>query len=353
MVTEGNSIGPAVQQNRDIYTITWANIDISPTTLAGANQLEGDIPLLASWTLEGLAESTTPNMWQQGFWLALRSKDRGPLFQAYANLSDEQNPTGITITAFASSAFATDTTSATGRIVQYSAGGVLAMANQSTINFLGTTLATDWIGSYRAFVRYRVSSGSDGDMRMQLRTVSAGRVNDSDTVPLLALGLWTVADCGVVTIPGGPVPGATDILDTFGFGLRVENTVAAARVADFMDLILLPADEWLGYFYRDNPGQYLIAESELRIDSAITPRYQLTAWEYEGTPLKLVYSYVRYATGPTILQSNPGSNGLQGWFLMSGEDSAGATTEPIVSPTYTVRVEVSAAHRYLSMRGDR
>ena len=292
-------------------------------------------------------------MWEQSFWLALRTKARGPLFQAFVNFADEQNPTGINITALGLSGFAADTTSVTGRIIQYSAAGIAALANQARATFLGATIATDYIGRYRAFVRYRVSAGADGDMRMTLTATTAGRSTVSDSLPLLNLGLWTVVDCGSFDIPIGQVPGATDRLDSFSFSVQIENTIAAARVADLMDLILLPSDEWLGYFSRDLAGDYLVAGDELHIDSATQPKHPLIAFEYEETSLLLQYQYVRYAAGPTILQSNPDTDGLQMWFFMSGEDSAAGTTEPIHSPTYAVRAEVEGAHRYLSMRGSR
>jgi len=345
IVSVATGVTRAQQDNRDIYTITWSGLDISDTTAAGAEQLGGDIPLLAKII----------HIHSNSFIWALRSKSRGTSFQPFLNFADEQNPANVTVAAGASSAFATDTTSPSGRIVQYSPAGIEAITRRASIT-LGATIQTHYAGTFHAFVRYRVSAGADGDMRARFALDSySSSILYSAEFDLLNRGEWIVQELGSFSLPGGTIPdtgytaGAAIIL-----GIDIENTVAAARVCDLMDLVLMPSDEWLGQFSDENEAVGLPDFWYLDIDSATRARVSPSSWVYEtSTPPAIERLYTKYAAGPAILQANPGANGLYLWCFQLGNDATLTFDEKMSPPYYALRCELDAAHRYLSMRGDR
>jgi len=135
------------------------------------------------------------------------------------------------------------------------------------------------------------------------------------------------------------------------FYVYVQCIAAGAHTVNFSDLILIPADEWLGYF--DSGGEPIFTDSNLDIDSATYPRNQVVAWEWWPTTTDLYREYASYAAGPAILQANPGAAGLDLWCLQAGKDTAGGFTDQMHQPAYCIRAAVEGVHRYLSMRGNR
>lgn len=345
--TVGAGITRAQQDNRDVYTVSWPYIDIATDMAAGDEQLYGDVPLLAKIIARGVGQAVVPNIYESAFWFALRSKSRGASFQAFLNFSDEQNQTGITVAAGGvSTAFAANTQAPTGRIAQYSPGAIQAMAQRATIT-ISSSLLPSYYGRFRVFIRYRMSAGADGNIRFRLAVGS----RYSPTFEALVRSEWLAQDMGLFSIPDSITPdtGASSGR-SFLLSLEAENTVAAARVFDLMDVVLLPADEWLGYFVEPE-GSGLPSFQWLVVDSATRARLPVSSWVEESGGLE--QSYLAYAAAPAIFQSNPGAEGQRLWILQAGQDIVGGFTEQMSTYQYAIRSNVAGVHRYLSMRGNR
>jgi len=351
VVTEGNAIGRALQANRDIYTITWANLEIAPVTASGDGQLQGDLPLLLRIIQQSVAYSASVGIFTNEIWWGLRSRWRGPDFQAYLNLSNEQNPSGVTVGVGALGAFTTNTLSSTGVDARWSAAGIAAMQQAAYIS-INYTASINYQGMFRVFLRYWSSTGNDGDVRGRVSVSMGGQVTYSNTFDVLVNSAWMAQDLGLFKLSYGPMLSPSDTLGTILFSVELENTIAAARVIDLMDIVLMPADEWL--VKTDSPTATGLPNFRyLTIDSATSPK-NMTTWEREpSTNDRVTNAWIHYTAGPAILQradeAYPYGQALwtfQGNYLAGASDSASP-------PQSALRVELDGVHRYLSMRGNR
>ncbi len=119
-------------------------------------------------------------------------------------------------------------------------------------------------GNYAVFCRHNVGSGSDGDLKLQLRygTLQLQENDETDLFVLEAEGNWQIAYLGLMTIPeqvraivssdglGIMTTDATNV--TVLIELFVRNTAGADRDLEMVDLILMPIDE--GFVQLDDLG---------------------------------------------------------------------------------------------------
>ena len=153
------------------------------------------------------------------------------------------------------------------------------------------------------FVRYWSSTGTTGDVRFYMRISSGATTFTTRQAAVTVSSEWQVADLGRISLPLGPHLGTALSQSYMNFDLYVSNTPAAARVVDFMDVILMPVDEWFA-FLSVGTGGYLTQGQELQIDSATRARQMLTSHSLAvGFPY-IVYQWAPYTAGPLILQAN-------------------------------------------------
>jgi len=351
VVTEATAITRARQQNRDIYTVTWGGVTISPTTLAGDEQLYGDLPLLLKLTQQScFFDLTTRRCLIDGIWWGLRSKWRGPDFQAYLNFADEQNPADVTAVVGALGAFATNTMTSTGRCLRWTAPGIAIMQQGGRIE-IGGSVSKQYQGIFHVFLRYWSSTGANGDVRGYVRfMLPVGIQVTTDTFEINVASDWIAQDLGVIRIPTGPMLDPSDFLGAVDIQVHLQNTIAAARTVDLMDIVLIPADEWLIKVESSIAG--LLTEHEITIDSATRPK-DMTTWERDPSANYQVWEIWRpYAAGPAMLQradKDWAYDQVLWTFMQSYHDGV----DTIYGPYFPLRVELDAVHRYLSMRGAR
>lgn len=353
VVTEATGITRAQQQNRDIYSVVWPEVSID-----GAIVL-GDIPALLNFKAEGMSECTALsntggyiNRIMVGVRSASRDAAASP-FRAFLNFADEQNPTLVTATADGGAAFANNLEAPSGRCLAWAPAGIAAMAERAHITFANTAGAT-YAGSFHAFLRYQVTSGSDGDIRLftHLETDAGKETTQTDVVDLLAGTAWNVVPLGLLHLPALPIiqPG---LIRNWAFYVSMQNTVAAARTINLFDLILMPADEWLGDFQENitpssNTGFPLSTHYYLDVDPISLPK-RLTSWVIFDTFGNADGLMISYTAASPILQANADQ---RLYFFMSRNPSL--TTIPRVAEPYlSMRVWASHTDRYQSMRGAR
>lgn len=237
------TLTPPVQQNSNIYTVVNSYVAIADT------QVKGDIPAIAQIIahnrsdLDG-AGGSAPDLYENRLAIGLRSYNRGPTFQEFINISDEQNPFGVTVTLGTNTTFGDDYATPTGRRATYNPGGAEAMLNRATIEF-GPTIARDYYGAFHAFLRVKRTAGvySDFTIRLQVSTGSGGVTFTSETKQVQSLMAFELLDFGRITLPVSSLLMGTELGDNTIINIQAS---AAGGTPDLYiyDLILLPVDEW-------------------------------------------------------------------------------------------------------------
>ena len=352
VVTEATAVTRAQQQNRNIYSIAWPFIQVDNADVVG------DLPALVRIRARGVSECDmgTPNIdgYVNRILIGLRSLDRdagSDAFRSYINLSDEQNLAGMTISVAGGAVFANDRETPSGRRITWFPAGIEAMAARAACRW--GALGLSWRGEFHLFVRYQVTSGNDGDLRMQAVTLYDGSdpMFKTDIVDLTAGTEWHVADLGRITLPPG---GLTKTSSGFNLVLRIdaENTTGAARTLYLYDFILMPVDEWFVDIQENitpsAPFGFPIDEDVyVDLDPLSEPKKVMATVEGTGPTTDMIY--VPYMAGKPILQAN--ADQKLHFFMMRNPSR---TTIPRVSEPYlALRVWLERVDRYQSMRGAR
>lgn len=338
-ITVVGAATPPIQQNRDIYSITWPYIEVQ------LGEVGGDIPALLQMKLRGQSQNaagSTLNV-QQTFMVGLRSLNRGSNFTAYINLADEQNPIGITVVLGGFTVFSTDVTTPTGRVALFSPVGAIASAMRVRVTF-SDALAQEYSGIYRCYVRVDETAGvADYNISLGARNPSGGS-NYWQTSEVLydyaALGLL---DLGMVTLPG---VGGFDADEVGGFMLELYSDSTAAGSVEFMDLILIPIDEWAGHFVEigTNP-RFTSKDYYLLIDSVAHPKRNIRCALFESATDLFESPQMTIAADKAILQANAAQ---RLWFVAS------ATNGDVTAVhEFAATIQAYKNQRYFSMRGGR
>lgn len=338
LTVAGHALMPQ-QIQRPIYTMSTASIRIPKESVGG------DIPALLQSESVYIGQA---NLNLSGMLAGLRSDSRNPgnSFRAYINLGNSQNPSGVSV----SIAYGEDVT------LTLASGyptGKVALYNPNDTDFeerLRVFLTDDYIGRYRAFIRVYDTSGAANEtsVRLNVSGVYTQKVyipNISSTNTELCL-----LDFGVVEYTG-----RVRDLNNYAYSIIIEaGTTDGASPGDmyFVDLILMPCDEWIGNFLL-TPTNITYAMGikkyeEILFDSAETVRNDIEGSISEpalGTSAGL---QIR-SSGPAILQENLDQ---QIYFLFY-YNSVSSDGSVFSNPFYPTRVYLKSVQRYLSMRGDR
>lgn len=338
----------------NIYTVTWPAVSIE------SDQLGGDIPAVARITLDssGQIASASTNMPRHRVIAAL-SSDRGPYgdyssynFSAFLPCSDEQLPPVMsTPTLSGDHSFVDDINAPSGRSI------LLAPVGTGTDSFLTTINTLHYFGSYRAFLRVRQVGGSDNDFRCLITTAHSGigyqftkevnvTVQSTATEPR-----WQLLDMGLIDIPTGLPARTADE----GTDLEI---VVITRIDDdtgdlyFMDIILMPTDEWIVDVQDLGWNQVLTGDGfpdsrVLHIDSIGVPKVDLRALtKYGGSP-EYAEPLPWKALGSQM--QIPANVGCKIWTVMARFDG----TDWISDGITTAKVQLFSAEQYLGLRGSR
>lgn len=336
---------PAIQQNRDMYTILWPYVDIDDA------QVGGDLPALMEAYVKNHSYAdtfTTFNLDAYRIICGLRTLSRGTNFTAYLNIADEQNPAGLTCTAGTDTAFATDDTTPTGRRATYSPVSLNAWYDVITFNFQAT-LADDFYGSFRVLMRAEQSGGSAGQIAFRLvsfygstELVLSGAQYFQSTNP------WQVLDFGAIEFPGPPLTSA-EVSQSSGFIIQAYST-SATPDAYLYDLILIPVDEWAGDFgARSEESEDSVQLIDYLDVDSLEPRYPVRALVRTESGDYVKTRWASITNGPAILQPNVDQ---RLWFF-SMELRTDSSPELQAPPYHGFSIQLYRNQRYYSYRGDR
>lgn len=336
-VTATGSVN-ATQQNRNIYSQTVPYVEV------GNAQIPGDIP--------ALVQLTVANMLYQGvistdqlkkIIFGLRSTSRGvSAFTPYINISDEQNPTGISISA-GNGTFTTATQYPTGRVSVLTVGGAGSATQNLAIVTLDNTISTEFYGRYRAYIRTGAITGFSAiQAKIQVLDASAtGVLFDSGyySVPINNTD-FTVVDLGQLSIL--PEATRTDPGDVI-LRVRFDYTATGATSITLIDIIIIPIDEWSAEFIApDDLFSNLIDADSLRQKKVIeTLSRDLSTNERKGVVRSI-------QNGPNILQANTTQR-----IYSFAQDEISASGNYLGQSALLKRGVVWKLSRYLSLRGNR
>jgi hypothetical protein len=325
----------ATQQNRDIYAVMWPYVEIQ------ASEISGDIPAVTEIKVYGAAGNVT-NAGQSndqreswGIFAGLRSYDRGSRFTAFVNLSDEQNPSGISLSGNGS--YVTNTRAPSGRALRFSTS-----AHQHRIQF-DTTIGSDFSGTYRMFVRHEIA-----DPFTKSVAVDFGRFVIPDYLQSFSINIGWYGIDDELTISLRDRANSNTVSSNVS---TIDNTMA---YLDLYDLILIPVDEWS---YNTYDQQVILPDATVSVIAPGVAYYHLES--FEDSPVLVaknesddtgLLQLPLHKNGTPILQANTRQ---RLWFFLlrtfgrTGPDSY----ENVNYPSQSVIVQIYHVNRYLSMRG--
>lgn len=342
---------PPIHDTRFIYTVNLPYVEV------GSRRVAGDMPALARFVWRNLADKVggSPDLPIHRLLAGVRSYARGPNFNAYLNISDAQSPFGHSVTGqFAGGAFVDSPGAPTGRAyaVAHSGPGDLDSWEDLVEVALDTTVARDYYGSYRAFLRCVVAEpGTTTTWRFRLAVAfgsGGGRVLSKDVAVTPAQVDFATLDLGRVSIPSASAAG-NNLGDRLT--LTVQGLCTTESVTSLLyDLVLLPIDEWSGEAVLPDPGQSsvngVVGGDTLEFDSIGNPKANLAVYHRRASGL-IQTLYRQIANGQAMLQAN---SRQRIWFLaMRYHPASGGWVAP---PSVAGAVRVYKQQRYLGMRGD-
>lgn len=359
VISGGGTLTPPTQQNRDIYTITRPFVDLASTIIGG------DIPALARIRIRNRSDrdgrgGSAPNLYENRVVVGLRTVGRSQNdngnFQAYLNISDEQNPVGITVSVGANTTIGADVQTPTGRRATYNPVGVEAMATRATITF-EPSITKDFYGDFRVFLRARRTGGvaTDFNIQLQVSTGSGGIQETTGSVQLQTTTAWEVLDFGQIKIPVFGTLKTVDIADQTQINIQASAANAAIDLYLY-DLILIPIDEWSGDFVDfHNQSTSIVGKISgiprfLDLDSITNPKSNPQALvRMVGSEL-IPSAYDQITNGQIILQANANQ---RLWFLAMQTDAVGSSFNWIAPFEIAHSIQIFHNDRYLGLRGDR
>lgn len=237
-------------------TLTSAYIDVGPTGQNTTTEtIDTDTPLdIHNTNLGGdieavsyisLAASTVSDS-QNRMLVGIRSYSRGSSFVNILPFSDTGLPTGVTITNESAGTYANSSSSFTGRYLTFTISANTYVGN---IVVIGSSVAADFFGRYRCFVRADKTVQEEGRILCKLTVSTSFGSISSAVYPIAEMitdGTDTpieLLDFGVIELPsslGRSVAGAGAINIRVDFLDLLNSATVGIGV---YDVILVPADE--------------------------------------------------------------------------------------------------------------
>ena len=344
-----------VQQTRDIYSAVTPFIELAAT------QALGTINSLARIRLQNRSDNggpggSAPLLYANRIMAGVMPVTDHTNFRAYLNFADEQNQTGVSIDVSvdtdATTSVVTNLSAPTGRAVFFDAGGATldALTDRASID-LATTIARDYYGTFRAFLRGKQTGGSAGEVSLRLKVVSGtGGISSLSDIQTTASTTdhELIEFEELVILPVSSLFTSDELGDQTSIVLQV---AASAADADFYayDLFLLPTN--LMYIdAKDEANTTTSAISNgirLSLDSVTLPKLLVKAVAEKVSTGVYKASYRVDSNGPAELLINAQQ---RLWILTASTSSAGSNVW-LSKPAVLHSGRVSATDRWITGRG--
>jgi len=350
------------------YITCWNWLEVNDA------DIPGDIGAILAQKLRYLGSDSSGLYGIENVVFGTRSVARGPLFVSCLNCSNTSLPLNCTLTVpgGASGTVTADTLAPAGYNVTSSPVGagtitpVVWTFNDLFVStgytYGGASPAAQWAGKYRVFLRYwhNLATPNYINARLGLYEVAEGagasiQIDQTGWLNLprqnvVAQYIPAVVDMGLLQLTYDP--------DRVGFQLRLEVESSSAFTARWLDVILIPADEYHGEFYQTNnpitslrnsyPAKDL--ETELWINPMRVPKSPLYASVmYGGTSVdagKFIAKWRQITAGLPVVAPDVGGERI--YFLFRND----AVSCYLAPWTELVGVTATRWARYFSMRGN-
>jgi hypothetical protein len=350
------------QQTRDIYSVASPFVEIE------ANQTTGNIDALIQLKAHNRATEdgpggSNPLLYTNRLLCGVKETANHANFRAYLNFADEQNPEGVTVDVTVDPDSATsieadsNLSSATGRRVFFDAS--VANAGNGLNNWeervsidLGPTVARDFYGTYKVFLRLKQQGGSAGEVNIRLKTVSgSGGISavsgPQETVSTTDHELMKFDAPLVLPVASQMTP--DELGDQTSITVEI-NTAATDADLYLYDLVLIPTDEtWVDLEDRANTAESSVESGRrLLVDSVTIPKFPTRAIVQDMVSNSNIAEWRVDGNGPISL---PAKKEVRLWFLAARTVSAGSTTW-LSEPEMCHSISISRTNRWLLGRSD-
>lgn len=322
-----------VQANQVIHTASWPYVEIR------ADDITGDLPAKARIIYHNRSSNAVAN-WElstRDFMVGRRLVSRGADFTPYLNFSDRQVPTGITIYDGTNFAYVDDITYApTGRALRWTPPW--DDADSYAMFRLDETLALQYQGVFRAFLRTRRSSSSTTfQARLLVKTVSGTTISSTE---------WKTLDEDAISLGQIDITTFQFAQDVARLDFRVEvKADITGDTLDLIDLALMPVDEWATFLSFDtNSTERIEARYYADIDSVSFPMHERFAVLRTAADDTRRDSFNMQQSGPVVIQPNQ----TQRYWFFAPYFSLGVGG----MQSATAFVQIFQNQRYVSTRGD-
>jgi hypothetical protein len=344
-----------VQQTRDIYSVVTPFIELAST------QALGTVSSLARIRLQNRSDNggpggSAPQLYANRIMAGIMPVTDHENFRSYLNFADEQNQTGVsidvTVDTDSASSVVTNLSAPTGRAVFFDAGLATLDALTDRVSIkLATTIARDYYGTFRAFLRGKQTGGSAGEVSLRLKVVSgSGGISSLSDIQTTASTTdhELIEFEELVILPVSSLFTSDELGDETAITLQIATS---ASDADFYayDLFLLPTN----LIYIDakdeaNTTSSAISNgSRLSFDSVTLPKLLVKAVAETVTTGLYKSSYRVDSNGPAALLT---SQQQRIWFMTASTEAA-ASNIWLSKPEALHSGLISATDRWITGRG--
>ena len=332
--------GPAVaptQQNREVYTVSWSYIDIK------AANVGGDLSAIASLGFRPQYDKNAINEVSGG----LRSYDRGADFRSFLNCSDQHVPANVTLALGANCAYVSPGYGPTGRAVRYTPAGVEVMATRVKFT-LAAPLAIQYYGGFHFFLRAIEQAGATSDFSVRL-VITASSGGQSFSAPIVITGTVAqkVFDFGTFVLPLATLL-TSEAVDELVFDVQAGYSGAGGVFIEFVDLCLIPSDEWMfdAFDYVLSADSDVEIGDELGVDSIKYPKRHIRSLMTNISTSNIDAVWGIKSGAPANLRNNARQ---RLWFTIFGITSGVRSWDSDIA----MSIRINRNQRYLGPRGAR
>lgn len=355
------TLTPPTQQNRDIYSPSWAFVELD------AAQTKGNYESLIQMHVHNRSDNggpggSEPLLYENRVVAGVKEYEDHESFRAFLNIADEQNPTGVSVDVSVDTDSATSIeadaglSSAVGRRTFFDAGiaagvgGLNNLIDRVSID-LDTTVARDFYGTYKAFLRCKQNGGSAGEVTVRLKVVSGtgGITSVGDRQVTQSTTDHEIIEFdSTITLPVSAQMTPSDIGDTTSIVVQISASQSDADLYLY-DLVLIPTDEaWIDTKDQANTAESAVENGRrLVVDSITIPKSPTRAFVQKLAENAFVSSWRVAGNGEARLLAQTRQ---RVWFLAMRTNGA-ASTLWLSEPEVCNSVTISKVDRWLLGRG--
>jgi len=359
----GASPDQPTQQNRDIYSVVWPCVEID------YDQCQGNIDSLVQIRLHNRGDTggpggSEPLLYANRVLGGVKKTEDHTNFRAFLNFADEQNVSGITVDVTVDPDSATsieadsNLSSATGKRVFFDAGaadggnGLNNWEDRVSID-LGPTVARDYYGTYKVFLRCKQNGGSAGEVNLRIKTVGGSGGVSALTEPQETQSTTDhelIEFDTPITLPVSTQMTPDELGDETAIVVQIS---AEQNDADLYlyDMFLLPVDEiWFDATDKANSAESSVENGRrLLVDSVTIPKSPTRGIVQKIEAGTNVSTWVLDGDGKARL---PAGDQVRLWFLAARTSTTGTSFTWLSEPEMLFSVKVAKVDRWLLGRGE-